>query len=336
MKFWNRVKIVEKPIDLEHESFSRPTLVYLLGAGASKDAGFPICADLKSTEFVAPYLTGMSAEAQSAFDWLKDQEESFEVLLSRLVETEDASGIARILSFYEEIFVKAETYSSNFDQWSYLFKLIICSVFNPMGTHPVFITFNHDLILEYGSNENRRYNYGTLTNKLYCRDGQLPDLYEPGYDLTILKMHGSFNMLACDKCERIMSWHDYTWQWKNSPCSACDDGTLLPLYIPPTPFKKYDPLKDTWADAKSALRRAAFVIVIGYSLPEYDHHAITLLHETNPDAELVVIDKYATDIASRYAQFPPVDKFFRSTSAKEFCDELFEGKDPARHFIRFW
>lgn len=336
MKFWNRVEIEEKPIDLEHESFSRPTFVILLGAGASKDAGFPICADLKSTEFVTPYLTQLSPEAQSAFEWLTAQEESFEVLLSRLVEKEDEAGIASVLSFYEEIFVRVETKTSIFDQWSYLFKLVSCAAFNSLNAHPVFITFNHDLILEYADTEDVRYNYGTLTNKLYCRAGQkFPTLHDPGYSFTILKMHGSFNMLACNRCERIMSWDDYTWQWKDSPCSACADGTLLPLYIPPTPFKKYDPLKETWVDAKSALRRAVCVIVIGYSLPEYDHHAVALLHETNPEAEFLVIDKYAAYIAPRYAQFPFRQKFFRSMSAKEFCDDLFARKNPERQAIFF-
>lgn len=326
MKFWDRVAIVEKLIDLEHEIFSSPTTVVLVGAGASKDAGFPICADLKSIDYVSPFRDSLSPEAREAFDWLHRQPDTVEVALAKALAEKDEVKSEGMLSFYEEIFVRAETASAVFSRWEYMFKLVI-ALSTSSRTHPVFITFNHDLILEYAGSGRMGYNYGTLSNKLYCRASQQhPKLNTPRYDYSILKLHGSFNMLVCDECERIMSWADYTWQWKGSPCSACETGFVHPLYIPPTPEKNYDPLRLSWLDAEAALRRAAEIIVIGYSLPSYDQEAVKLLEAAPADAPIYVVDKYAASVAPRYADLPPGKKLFRSSSARDFCDAFFSGE----------
>ena len=65
--------------------------------------------------------------------------------------------------------------------------------------------------------------------------------------------------------------------------------------------------------------------MIGYSMPEYDHHAIELLENANPDALLFVIDKYATDTAKRYSRFPPSRKMLYSGTAKEYCEGFISG-----------
>ena len=75
------------------------------------------------------------------------------------------------------------------------------------------------------------------------------------------------------------------------------------------------------------------VLVIGYSLPEYDHHAIDLLYEMNRDSTLCIVDKYAAQIASRYSRYPNHNKFFQSMGAKEFCEGLFSGKSLRSGFI---
>ncbi|MEE9337891.1 MAG: hypothetical protein V3U87_07405 [Methylococcaceae bacterium] len=181
MKLNYSEKIVERPIDLDNEKFTQPSLVILLGAGVSKDAGFPICADLQSPKFVDPLLSYLSLDAKMAFSWLKDQVQGFEVLLAEAIEREDEIAVSRMLSFYEQIFLQAETQAyKQFDTPAYIFKLVIYSVVKYPSLQPVFITFNHDLNLEYASYEKLNYNYGTLTNKLYCLEGKVPSLHIPG------------------------------------------------------------------------------------------------------------------------------------------------------------
>lgn len=329
MKFWGKKELIEKPVDLEHESFTKPTIVFLIGAGASKDAGFPICNDLKSPEYIEPHLAHFSAGARDAFLWMVEQNENFEILLAKTMELNDPDRVSGLLSFYEELFLKTETQAfSDYNNCSYMFDMIYrqVQVTCHMDFQLVLISFNHDLILERTSRRRGlQYNYGSLTNKLYCIKDLYPNLDDPGYDYTILKLHGSFNMLSCDSCDKILSWSDYTWQWKSANCLACGSGTINPLYIPPTPFKNYNPLSDSWLDARSALCRAQGIYVMGYSMPEYDHHAIALLENANPDALLFVIDKYAMDTARRYSRFPPSRKMLYSATAKEYCDGFTSG-----------
>lgn len=325
MKFWkSSYELLEKPIDLNHDVFQRPANVVVLGAGASKDAGFPIISDFKSDDYFSLILDSLTKKSIETFEWVKEQPENFEVLLANCLKRGDNELYEDLLAFYEEVFLKAETKSAKFHQWDYLFKFVIYSAVMGKERHVVFITFNHDLILEYTNTKNLKYNYGSLTNKLFCHKGQNPELNDPGYDFTILKLHGSFNMLSCTNCNRIMSWDDYAWQWQGSTCSACKKGILKPLYIAPTPFKDYHPLMESWKDAESALQRAKNILVLGYSLPDYDHHAIELLKNTNPYASLFVVDKYATHIAPKYSKFTRGTKAFKSISAKEFGERLFD------------
>jgi len=236
MRFYGKKELIEKPVDLEHESFKKPTIVFIIGAGASKDAGFPICNDLKSLDYVEPHLNSISASARDAFLWMIDQNENFEVLLAKSMESNDQERVSGLLSFYEEIFLKSETKSfSDYYNCSYMFDMIYRQVHvaSHMDFQLVLISFNHDLILENAIRRNLHYNYGSLSNKLYCIKDLYPNLDDPGYDYTILKLHGSFSMLSCDSCDKILSWADYTWQWKGANCLSCGSGTINPLYLPP-------------------------------------------------------------------------------------------------------
>jgi hypothetical protein len=282
--------------------------VFVLGAGASKDAGFPICTDF----FNDDYLNQIGLEVK----WDRSYEKSAIGIEQHLMEAfaSDENRFLRLRQYYERVLFKAESRFLNVSgevstkQWvkdSRYYFLLLALFFEGVssGRRVIVISFNHDLCIEELLRMSG-FNYGTLTKRMYGV-GEYPGLPDFGNDIVLLKLHGSFNFAHCPQCNGI--WCDSQWLWDKGerwPCAQCG-APGYNFYVPPTVIKNVSALLESWEDARHFLQNAEDVFVIGYSLPEYDAHAVDLFREISSTANLAIINPQAGDIAEKFTFVSP-------------------------------
>lgn len=218
--------------------------------GASKDAGMPLYNDLLSTPHIKNLmdvyeLSSFVDPLFSISETYKNYDGGFENLLSELYINGNKDEYLKILVYYQNLLLAAETYSgmifsennqhiSNWEKFEnekagyyFIFGQILKKYF----VKPTIISFNHDLFVEYGLVwEN--FNYGTISNRMISCV-KFPKLSDFSDNISILKLHGSFNYLHCSNCDMISSASDYLWNsYHNIKCPKCKSD-LYPYYVPP-------------------------------------------------------------------------------------------------------
>jgi hypothetical protein len=157
---------------------------------------------------------------------------------------------------------------------------IMCGCFSlpPNGRRNTFITFNYDLLVEDALNSlGISFDYGIPMDSVSFEDMAGP--LQPQHPvLSVLKLHGSVNWSLRQPSEfrqwprsfpRMRSFGDY------DRLSAAGE---IPLLTPPTWRKVFSaPLSSVWDAAVVALKTATRVVILGYSVPETDHHFKYLL-----------------------------------------------------------
>jgi NAD-dependent SIR2 family protein deacetylase len=146
-----------------------------------------------------------------------------------------------------------------------------------------------------------------------------------GFNVKLLKLHGSLNWLQCPRCQRVyvdlddkIAINQYT---DPINCRHCDEnfGTipsheLTSNIIMPTFLKNLSnpQYKLIWQNAGVELSEANKIIFIGYSLPQADYEMRQLLSRmVRKDAEIHVVgfsadpksDKDFQDLENRYKVF---------------------------------
>lgn len=153
------------------------------------------------------------------------------------------------------------------------------------------ISTNYDLIFDQAAEDiGMLLDYGVGKRPVYKNPNQV----------TLLKLHGSVNWLACSECGCIAVWRDsYPTQtlWSSEQvyesCSQCKSQKWEDTLVTPSRRRPQDPgyLRYLWDMVKDALTYASCVIFIGYSLPDEDTDIINLLGQGIRDsARILVID----------------------------------------------
>lgn len=148
-------------------------------------------------------------------------------------------------------------------------------------------------------------------------------LGQGGFNIKLLKLHGSYNWLQCPRCLRVyVEFNDKIAvnQYKNKDtCRHCDKNfkkqtshILTSNLIMPTFLKDFSnpQYKLIWQNAGVELAEATKIVFIGYSLPQADFEMRQLLSRmTRENAEIEVVtkglkDKQSTkDLIERYKVF---------------------------------
>lgn len=310
--------------------------VFVLGAGASKDAGFPICTDFFNENYLAGI--GMSVE------WTPESEASLRGGIERAmmeVYESDAVKFDRLRRFYERVLFNADSRFLNVTgevptmQWAeesrhYFLLLGLILEAAASGRRVAVISFNHDLCVEELLRMSG-FNYGTLTARMHGV-GKYPGLPDFGNDFVLLKLHGSFNFAHCANCKAI--WCDAQWVWDKGdrwPCAVCGSENHN-FYVPPTVTKNVSALREAWDDARVVLQNAEDVFVVGYSMPEYDAHAVELLKGISGDANLAVVDPYSQNVAAKFSFVHPSRRFHCPMGVREFTTALMYDDWPFYQF----
>lgn len=148
-----------------------------------------------------------------------------------------------------------------------------------------------------------------------------------GFNVKLLKLHGSLNWLQCPKCNRLyVDFHNkiavkqYTLEKEyKEKCKHCNDNfgihlahNLVSNLIMPTFMKNLSnaQYKLIWQNAAIELSEASKIVFIGYSLPAADFEMKQMLSRmVRKDAEIEVVDfgdensEKIKSIRSRYEVF---------------------------------
>ncbi len=130
-----------------------------------------------------------------------------------------------------------------------------------------------------------------------------PNTYPDGR-VTVLKLHGSINLLSCPSCDALAYFPfqvlthgpaDYL----KASCPCCHrGGPPEPLIVPPGERKELPPaLEELWQAAESMLESSSVVVIAGYSMPEYDKEARRFLRQTLQCKQVILVDPQPSEDA---------------------------------------
>jgi hypothetical protein len=286
--------------------------VIILGAGSSKDCGFPLGNE------VWQYLNYYDANGSTWYNFMNNifpqfsakyaPYPTFELTLTLIdnyiknrqnlgnyPESELIKIKQSLVNSYREIFYMRCLYAEyqhsdyslmsdaqevyeNFNQWyEPFFKQII-----KKNNDIVFISLNYDVLIDIvlsnmaDKNEIQDFTYGFDVYRLDKQNEQ----YRKGGTL-LLKPHGSLNLAQCLKCNKVYAPSfsaqgvDGLIQDNGYKCKDCNDN-LYTLILPPM-FNKNDkdnPYVSINQKIIEVLSEATEILIIGYSLPDYDFNIL--------------------------------------------------------------
>jgi NAD-dependent SIR2 family protein deacetylase len=273
-------------------------VVYVLGAGASYDAGGPLIRDFfsmqsgRSERVHSDYFLsdGKFRSLQAAYEkWAsqtKDpnvegffQRVAYQRLMRKDFDTNlpgvtlNPETLYRYLVWYIAAYVKSSVADQGNPPGYYR---DFARSLRQWGKRYSVLTFNYDLVLERALLRE----YGELDYKL----GRIRGLKKFSKGVPLIKLHGSLNWSWCSGCEEVYVDEKPTaanYRREACPRSRCD--TLLePLIVPPDANKNasLDIISGLWRRAGSFLNQADRIVVVGYSLPDADTSAKELLMES--------------------------------------------------------
>jgi NAD-dependent SIR2 family protein deacetylase len=337
-----RSKILDQFPDWEH-------YVILLGAGASKDAGLPIIRDFSDREYLSRAVdtlkeAGLGGERPDLLeicDRIQESGTGFEQLLAEYNRKGDRENVQQLLKYYQMIFLLTESIAGTFadpatGDLPIAYYLILGGMLGVIPK-PIIITFNHDLWIEHGMRLShdlgmqRQVHYGSIESRMDFFSPPLLDLDHIGFRdpegrIPLLKLHGSLGYLYCEHCDRFLVGEDNLWYISLLKCRICG-RTLEPSYVPPLEEKDPNLYMESWTDARTALRKADLVLVIGYSLPSYDLAARSMLSEVNPEAIVYIVDPFYEQVRKNYEFLNVRVLTGISTSASHFIRQW--ARDPS-------
>ncbi len=290
-------------------------VVYVLGAGATYDAGGPLTRDFFARNrkyddriYERHFLGNKKYEAIAAVydDWkLQHKNPDIEKFFNE-VATRDVYGDFDVPNTNERISPSKvrdwlvwhmSTYvhrscSAQRNPPTYYFDFI--ELLKKRGHPGSILTFNYDLVFDKLILD--RYNaidYGLPRANVYVKPRSL-DIWS---GIQVLKLHGSLNWTRCDTCERIdVTLKSRAHLERRKGCTIGCAGYRNPVIVPPVRDKErfLGSANPIWRKAHEELEEADKTVLIGYSVPEADAAARALLTQTlvreNPNCELVIVN----------------------------------------------
>ena len=263
--------------------------VFVIGAGFSKEAGFPLTEEFTDEEKITKIRSNLNETERQRLDKVTGY------FLNRIQEKYCKDNIESVLNHIavadylamEATTNDAETYPSSQIFSDLLWYIARVLKESAKSTVPVeyekfvkyaydnkcpVISFNYDLIIEEALRKlNIECDYGFDTIPI-------------DNSLFLMKMHGSVNWAFCSKCENVVIFSGYEASnivGGTSKCSVCNECTLETIIIPPILYKdtfykhpRYEDLiRQLWGFANDELVEADKVVFIGFSMAETDAYA---------------------------------------------------------------
>ncbi len=326
-------------------------VTYVLGAGASLHAGYPLTTELGDRLHAWAQQTGFTwggliDELNELYGGLTDLEKILTELNDRpegsraatLSQTHCGSIIGALNVAIPELFYNL--CQNPFQGRDLYQELARCKLEND----DTIITFNYDMACERALKVEGKWEIG---------DGygfSLGVAITPPSKTKLLKLHGSTNWLGilfdghkgsstatnvygprpCLFGERYFTYLGYSKDVRDPQCRHVsnpggDPALILPAlqknFFNQTTFgNEWEPFwDDIWGQAEQALQSCEKIVIIGYSMPAADERARELLlRHSNPNAEILVFSGSKTDdICEEFRKS-------RFQTVNSFGDRLFE------------
>jgi len=291
-------------------------VVYVLGAGASRDAGGPLMEDffsrsLPSDQRIYPRHFDYNLKYQLIErlyrEWKQNEEptgniEGFFQYISfhkvagqSLIDSKtnkriNPNTVERYLIWYIASYVRHSIAAKRIlPKYYYDFALSL----KKRGMRYSIVTFNYDLAFEKAIIRE----LGGVQYELSAEKIKKIHNYPKG--IPFIKLHGSLNWLRCPECDRFEVYDESKAHiFNRKRCLSRCEGLKEPVIVPPVPNKEEylgnnNPL---WHNATEYLSDADKVIIIGYSLPQLDTAAIELFrHAIRSGTQLKFINPVFED-----------------------------------------
>jgi hypothetical protein len=269
---------------------SGPRTVIFLGAGFSSLAGVPLAAQLFRDEPEVDRITRQQLVQTVRNRWLAWHEQTGGAPEEHLADLEAKGGAAwHEAVWYASLVIAmrmgelrqigSQPYltltKQNLDRRSVPAHEEFWNAVFTRTTAVTVVTTNYDVLAERGMRHRPRprvarpgFNYGFGPRHLagggYPSYAHIHRIVACG-DVPLLKLHGSISWAECNG--ELVQYHD---------CRPAVRGDAL--IVAPVRGKQPPRLLDPiWRRARSAIAQAERVLVVGYSLPEYDDHVVELL-----------------------------------------------------------
>lgn len=274
-------------------------IVYILGAGCSKEDGAPLVNEFFDVAFneVEPCL---DADSEARFEKVREfrnnelPKANIEELLS-YIDTEkvlrtrsrdfDLDNLRNDLIYLIAKTIQVQMETGVLSSYTGFQENVL---YAGMTNEPTIISFNWDIALDNAltfseGRTNLAIDYGSDFkyfdgDTLKKADRTRTNAYR------LLKLHGSLNWLFCETCtqdknkyflygEKVMV---EIAEGRPTNCPICHKP-LLPVIVPPT-FNKLENtnflslLRELWALAFKDIEEAERIVIVGYSFPEDDVH----------------------------------------------------------------
>lgn len=279
-------------------------IVFILGAGASKEAGAPLMDDfldradlLRKTEDLGQYkidfdtvfgaISGLQivhSKSELDLDNIESVFAAFEIakLIKKLPGLSDSDVIPNIIASLRRLIAltldKTIMYPNFKPNNAYNSLVNFIIDYNKFANiqNISIITFNYDIALDYA---------------IRCNNSGIDYGLGIGTGIPLFKLHGSLNWANCTKCNTIVPW-DVSLIARTG-FTAFENNNLLevfsilaksglkhcevnveptPIIVPPTWNKTehHELIEQVWTQAARALSDAENIFISGYSLPESD------------------------------------------------------------------
>jgi len=315
--------------------------VFVLGAGFSKEAGFPLTKDFTDKEKIKQFRENLNEDERKKLDKVTEYffnridekycERNIESVLNHIAvadylvmeatekdgNTYPSSQIFKDLLWYLAKMLQESSKYTVPPEYEKFVKYLYSNNF------PV-VSFNYDLILE------------ETLRKLDVECDYGFDTTPVDNSLFLMKMHGSVNWAFCSQCDHVVVFSSYAASSvleNKSLCSFCKSPTLESIIIPPILYKdtfykhpKYENLiRQLWGFANDELVSANKIVFIGFSMATTDAYAQELFKfssnmNTNTRYELVTNpkpEKEIQEIRERYEKVLVENKI--EITQKSFC-----------------
>lgn len=272
-------------------------VVYVLGAGASHDAGGPLISDFfsknaeRNARIHAKYFSSNERflALESAYKiWALDtdrpdiekffQRVDYQTLIGeRFLSQVPARDLKpETLHRYLVWYIGAYVRNSIADQRKPpAYYRTFAKSLKRRGKRFALISFNYDLVFERAILTELKeldYKLGRIYgHKKFCNG------------VPLLKLHGSLNWLWCPKCEEIFVDNEsVAHRYPRESCLSRCGGMRQPLIIPPSPQKgeHLKVIQTLWRNAEYLMEEADKIVIVGYSLPDADVAAKELLKDS--------------------------------------------------------
>lgn len=263
--------------------------IFVLGAGFSKEAGFPLTNEFTDKKRISKFRKNLNKTEQKRLDNVTEYfldridnkycEDSIESVLNHISvadyldmeatrdgeESYPSSEIFRDVLWYLVKLLENDSKCKIPKEYEKFVKHVYSNQFS-------IISFNYDLIIE------------TILHKLNANCDYGIDTAPIENSTLLMKMHGSVNWTYCTKCKQFVFYPDYQTSKvlaNKSKCPTCKTVNLEPIIIPPILYKDNfykhplyeDLIRQLWGFANDELVSANKVIFIGFSMSETDAYA---------------------------------------------------------------